>query len=784
MSRRTALLSTLALGAVLAVLVAPIFFDQSLFLRDQLRYNYPEKLYLRDRFLAGDLPLWNPLAGLGRPLLGLVQPAVLYPANLLLLLPRPFGVDLYFCAHLFWAALGLALWLRARGRDPIAATVAGVLFGGSGYLVAMAAGNGAYVTSVAWVPWALWSTARSAATHAPTATARMAAAARLAIVLALCLFAGDPQALLFAVILVTAQALAGSERAQRLHALATVAAAGTIFLLLALPQLLAGGQTLAVGRPGGVSLDEAAHFALPPQRLVEWLWPGCFGAPHTPSTFLFPLYDEGTGVRWEPWASGIYLGLLVWICAPLALLRRQRDRLDLILVGVAILALLISFGKHTPIFALFFRFVPLASLFRYPEKYLFLTSLCVCALVGSGLAAIPEEPRRARSIGLVLTATLGFGALLTHLLGPAIATLLVGRFGSVSATEAGAILAGAALRSLAVAAVLLLVLSLAAHGRLRGGTLLVVLGLVGAIELAVASRALLHFAPSEIYRSAPRLVADLRALAGAGEGAPTRLYRTQDAGVMAQGGFDPVLMRLTLLPNSGLEDGIAHMDGYVIFHTQYEDALQSALRDQPLRLLQINATRFALLSDRQLGPTPPPALVVRQRYPAIGANLVELTLPAPRAYLAMETTPARDASDAAQRLRAADFVPGQSAAIEGGEARRAAGDCQITRYRAEQVVLRCTTSAPSYAVLNDVWFPGWTATVDGAARPILRANAAMRAVAIDAGTHEIVFRYRPLGLVPSLSVAALALLGCLLLLWRARASDDPGSQGRSGAAAA
>ena len=112
--------------------------------------------------MHGELPLWNSLAGLGRPLLALVQPAVLYPGTLLVLLPRPFGVDLYFAVHLLIAALGVRAWLRRTGLAEVEATIGGALFGASGYLVAMVAGNGAYATGVAWIPWALWAAASAA----------------------------------------------------------------------------------------------------------------------------------------------------------------------------------------------------------------------------------------------------------------------------------------------------------------------------------------------------------------------------------------------------------------------------------------------------------------------------------------------------------------------------------------------------------------------------------------------------------------------------------------------
>ena len=46
-------------------------------------------------------------------------------------------------------------------------------------------------------------------------------------------------------------------------------------------------------------------------------------------------------------------------------------------------------------------------------------------------------------------------------------------------------------------------------------------------------------------------------------------------------------------------------------------------------------------------------------------------------------------------------------------------------------------------MLNDVWQPWWTATIDGEPAPVLRANARFRAVAVPAGRSTVRFVVRP-----------------------------------------
>jgi hypothetical protein len=90
----------------------------------------------------------------------------------------------------------------------------------------------------------------------------------------------------------------------------------------------------------------------------------------------------------------------------------------------------------------------------------------------------------------------------------------------------------------------------------------------------------------------------------------------------------------------------------------------------------------------------------------------------------------------------------------------------------EYVSLRAEVQRSGYLVLDDSYYPGWQATVDGHPAKIVPADENFRAVAVTAGEHTIDFRYRPssfrIGAIISI-VAALAMLGSVAaLLWRRR----------------
>jgi len=76
------------------------------------------------------------------------------------------------------------------------------------------------------------------------------------------------------------------------------------------------------------------------------------------------------------------------------------------------------------------------------------------------------------------------------------------------------------------------------------------------------------------------------------------------------------------------------------------------------------------------------------------------------------------------------------------------------------VRVTATLDGDGLLVLTDQHFPGWEVRVDGERRELLTANVLFRGVALGAGTHEVVFRYREptFALAATLSVAALTTL--------------------------
>jgi Bacterial membrane protein YfhO len=88
----------------------------------------------------------------------------------------------------------------------------------------------------------------------------------------------------------------------------------------------------------------------------------------------------------------------------------------------------------------------------------------------------------------------------------------------------------------------------------------------------------------------------------------------------------------------------------------------------------------------------------------------------------------------------------------------------------QHVELSATLEAPGIVILSDVDYPGWELTIDGRPAPIHTVNLSMRGAAVDAGTHRLVYTYRPrsflIGRIVSLvGLAALVVFGAICAVW-------------------
>ena len=88
----------------------------------------------------------------------------------------------------------------------------------------------------------------------------------------------------------------------------------------------------------------------------------------------------------------------------------------------------------------------------------------------------------------------------------------------------------------------------------------------------------------------------------------------------------------------------------------------------------------------------------------------------------------------------------------------------ITSFANEEVAIDVTCPSACLLVLTDLFYPGWTATVDGEPAPILRTNALFRGLILEPGPHRVVQRFQSSPFRIGLALCATAALASLLLV--------------------
>jgi hypothetical protein len=150
----------------------------------------------------------------------------------------------------------------------------------------------------------------------------------------------------------------------------------------------------------------------------------------------------------------------------------------------------------------------------------------------------------------------------------------------------------------------------------------------------------------------------------------------------------------------------------------------------------------------------------------------------PRAFFVHRAMTAADDETALRLMQAQDFDPTVGVVLAGdvnagpvgGQPPGVGDTVRVTHYAPERVEVEVDAGAAGYLVLSDAWYPGWEATVDGEPATVQRADLLFRAVTVDAGSHRVVFGFRPasvrIGAGVSLVGVVILALGVLLGLRR------------------
>ncbi len=96
----------------------------------------------------------------------------------------------------------------------------------------------------------------------------------------------------------------------------------------------------------------------------------------------------------------------------------------------------------------------------------------------------------------------------------------------------------------------------------------------------------------------------------------------------------------------------------------------------------------------------------------------------------------------------------------------------VLEYSDTTIRLRTNNPCAAYLMSSEVYYPGWTASIDGISTPVQEGNLAFRAVFVPAGEHTIIFHYVPKIIYVGMFVTLLTGLVCGVCLWKSYRISD------------
>jgi hypothetical protein len=103
-----------------------------------------------------------------------------------------------------------------------------------------------------------------------------------------------------------------------------------------------------------------------------------------------------------------------------------------------------------------------------------------------------------------------------------------------------------------------------------------------------------------------------------------------------------------------------------------------------------------------------------------------------------------------------------------------AATISLTKFDNDKMEYSSNAATPQFAVFSEIYYPyGWNAYIDGKKVDYIKANYALRGLAVPAGKHSIIFAFEPASYKKGMTISyagsfavALLVLGGLFMAWR------------------
>lgn len=736
-------------------------------------------------------PLWNPFRGFGKPYIADPEAGFFYPLNWIYWFFSPAkGLALFTSLSIYIAGASTYALARHWKLSIFPALLCAVSLMFSTWVVASIEFRALFSTFI-WGPLELLVVSHLIETiHAKGKMGlwkNFALLVSLSLIMTLQFLPGYVQTLLYTQLMIGFYILARCYSLRSWDALiGTVKfclVAGVLTAGLSMAQLLPSIEFIKYSERG-LQVDPGLDMAsMHPQHLLSLVFPFLFGRTGYP-------HEYWAKTIYEFWIGTCYVGIvpiLLLAFAPLCRAKAFRDPakpyvfLLLYFTGMTIFGVIMAMGKYTPLYMFLYSWLPGFNHFRWPSKFLVFVLYALAIAGGIGcqmlLDARGNDARKRLikiSLGVCVTLLAATGLMYAMAANGRsfIDQLTLGLF-AFTPEHYQQVLSDF-LEAFIFAAsgfvAILVTLSSRVKPAIGGGALI----LVAFLNLWVISRQIHPIMDGKIYEY--RAAAIGKKVPAMEPSEVHSMYA--DIGQFLYGNHDPAAWEWAREAGTN-----STLQPQGIFQT-YQDGLK----------LQRHLILFQILG--QLPPTEQGRLadIIGLRYLITGespnkilweglprkVDVIERPGALPKAFLVNRWHVVKDIGEGARQVVDPLFDPRNEAVIEpegvalppDNDRSQSDGNAETQKitslqYTWNSVTVKAATDHRALLVVNDTWYPGWVAKVDGTPQPIIRTNLNFRGVFLEKGEHTVLFQYDPwqfrAGLAVTLATLALVFL---LLAWR------------------
>ncbi len=808
----------------------PLFSGETFFFRDLCYISFPKRKHLLELFASWQLPLWDPYLHGGHPFLAALVNAVCYPTTLVyLFLPLVKAFNVAIVLDFLGCSLSAYVCGRALGLKRVSSLIVGIIYGFCGMTLSL--GDQLRFFGMTQLPLlaACW--------HIYIHERRRRWFVAAALVGVMQVLRGAPEINVVSLLFLLGWSLVYPFEKENIDAPPYLGGGrggvgrvfawillGAAILGLAAFQIAPTLEAITQSSRGGAGVQYGifTQWSLHPRALPDIVFPEFRGyTDMLPYNVYF--WGGDIGDKGYPYFLSLYLGgvtLALALVGAMTTDSRLPRRFRWFLCGVIAAAFLLAFGRFLPGFEWLYTYFPPIRIFRYPIKFLLAAIFPIALLAGYGAEILfssehqPQISRRLLAVGWGVALLLGMLALLFWRVPPFAIAVQQFFFG-----HTGDIIHAGVTRSLAHAAGIWFVCALLYHARvIQPRTWQIwALAAVLIVDFFSAGKRVNPLAPEAFFTKEPPIVDIARRNIGDG-----KLYRTED----------PLPQMFYITPTADFPVAPDHImwlyrwqcevlrmylaalyDIPVTLHHDYDlfahvrmmklkQIIASLPWERRLPLLAASGVSLVLTAENLAVPGLPKIADI-PNLSDTPAHLYKLAQAAPPARVVTRWKMANSDEDALALMLQPDYDPRQHVALQisppdafafpwtrnvqrGAAMLKSPAQCaqsaqataRVTERKNNSTRYAVSSACDGYLVFSEPFYPGWHVKIDGIPQPILRANYAFSAVALAAGTHDIVRYYLPDSFLLGMMISALtASCFCGLLLMKRHNESSVGFSG-------